>query len=122
LRQILINLVSNAAKFTREGAIEIQAAREGSNVCISVRDTGPGIAAEDHQRIFEPFVQLSGAESEIGAGLGLAIAQQLAQRMGGGMSLESALGKGSTFFLRLPAAEAATGDRRRESSLRNMAI
>jgi len=104
LRQILINLVSNAAKFTETGSIELQARSGNKKVCISIRDTGPGIDPQDHERIFEPFVQLAGSASESGVGLGLAIVRQLAERMGGCVRLESAPGRGATFRVWLPRA------------------
>lgn len=105
LRQILLNLLDNAAKFTKEGLITFEShcsspdATTGETVrlyfCIS--DTGIGIPAEMHERIFEPFHQLSNSESPPGLGLGLAIVARWAKMMGGEIALTSAPGKGSRF-------------------------
>lgn len=105
LRQILTNLISNAAKFTASGAIEVEARRLETEIAISVRDTGLGIDAVDLTRIFAPFYRgaacaLMGAR---GMGLGLAISQELAVVLGGRLEAESVVGKGSTFRLLLPA-------------------
>jgi signal transduction histidine kinase len=105
LQQILVNLLSNAIKFTdRGGHITISAHAVGREVAISVRDTGIGIAAEHHQRIFEPFVQLDvGLTRKVqGTGLGLSISRELARAMRGELEVESALGAGATFTLKLP--------------------
>ena len=74
---------------------------------IAVRDTGPGIAAEHLAAIFEPFRQVDTALSGLGAGLGLAISRQLSTLMGGALAVESTLGRGSTFWVTLPAATPA---------------
>jgi signal transduction histidine kinase len=107
VRQILTNLLGNAVKFTTEG--EVVAALDRSDpayVAIHVRDTGPGIAAEDQERIFEPFVRAHEARGRTsgarGAGLGLAICRHFAHLLGGEVSVESAPGAGSTFTLILP--------------------
>ncbi len=106
LRQILNNLLCNAAKFTASGTIELDAALVDGTVRIAIRDTGIGIAPEDHERIFETFRQVETASSALGAGLGLAIARRLSTLMGGALTVESALGAGATFCLTLPAATA----------------
>ncbi len=102
--QVLRNLVSNAMKFTLEGEVVVRAAREGGLACFSVRDTGVGIAPEDQERIFEEFVQVdhSGLEAR-GAGIGLSLSRRLAQLLGGNLTCESEVGKGSVFTLRIPA-------------------
>jgi signal transduction histidine kinase/CheY-like chemotaxis protein len=105
VRQILSNLISNAAKFTASGAIEVEARRLETEIAISVRDTGLGIDAADLTRIFIPFYRgaaraLTGAR---GMGLGLAISRELAVVLGGRLEAESVVGKGSTFRLLLPA-------------------
>ena len=103
LRQILINLLGNAAKFTDEGTIELRAERQGDQVRITVRDSGIGIAPADQEKIFEPFRQIEGTRSVLGVGLGLAIARRLALLMNGALGVESVLGAGSTFWVTLPA-------------------
>jgi PAS domain S-box-containing protein len=105
LRQILINLVSNAVKFTdRGGRIELTCQLHGDWVHLVVRDTGIGIPAEKLQTIFEPFVQVRAdlTRTADGTGLGLAISRDLAHGMGAHLEVESTVGKGSTFTLRLP--------------------
>ncbi len=105
LRQILVNVVGNAIKFTPEmGTIRVGAIADGSVVRIQVRDTGIGIPADRQQAIFEPFVQVEDGltRTASGAGLGLAISRDLARAMGGDMTVESETGKGSTFSVVLP--------------------
>ncbi|MCA0921673.1 ATP-binding protein [Pseudooceanicola nanhaiensis] len=105
LRQILLNLVSNAVKFTRGGQITLDAARVGERqVEFQVCDTGIGMSAEDAEKIFEDFVRLDSAlrEQVQGTGLGLGIARQLARAMGGEIGVESEEGQGSLFWVRLP--------------------
>ena len=108
--QILVNLMTNAIKFTDpDGEIAIECERQGALVALRVRDTGRGIPNEKLSAIFEPFVQIArsaGAPSE-GVGLGLAISRDLSRAMGGDIVVESAVGKGSVFTLTLPAAESA---------------
>ena len=106
LDQILLNLVTNAVKFTTAGTIAIECAVDGDRVQILVRDTGLGIAAEHLTSIFEPFVQVGRKLSSMseGVGLGLAISRELARGMGGDLTVTSALGEGSTFTVELPAA------------------
>jgi len=106
LKQILVNLLSNALKYTKDGTVEIYARHEPSEgrVALSVRDTGIGIAPEDHTRIFEPFQQAKRAitQPQGGTGLGLAISRRLARMLGGDISVNSQLGKGSTFTVAIP--------------------
>jgi hypothetical protein len=99
LRQIVLNLASNAAKFTDRGEIRLSAARGPGGVCIAVRDTGPGIAEEDLARLFVPFGQLEDAltRAHEGTGLGLVISRSLAMLLGGRVEVRSRLGEGSTF-------------------------
>lgn len=104
LRQILLNLLGNAVKFTHEGRVVLDVARgedtsKGYTVVFSVSDTGIGIAAEQQKHVFDTFTQADGSISRVygGTGLGLAICQQLVRMMGGVLSLESQIGKGSTF-------------------------
>ena len=107
LRQVLGNLLSNAAKFTTRGRIDLEARRTDTAVAISVRDTGPGIEAAELARVFTPFYRGStrAAVPTRGMGLGLAIAHEIAGLLGGRIEVESTVGVGSTFRLLLPAAE-----------------
>ena len=107
LQQIVLNLLSNAVKFTEPGGtITLSSEAVGSCIEIRVADTGPGISEEKLERIFEAFVQVDRRLNQPvqGVGLGLAISQDLAKGMGGGVSVESIVGKGSTFTLSLPRA------------------
>jgi signal transduction histidine kinase/CheY-like chemotaxis protein len=106
IRQVVGNLLSNAIKFTPEGAVYVTVSPqegEGSDdkVLISVKDEGPGIMESEQEVIFKEFTRLEGSEKTEGFGLGLSIAFKLATLMNGSLSLESALGKGSTFILSL---------------------
>jgi PAS domain S-box-containing protein len=108
LEQILINLAGNAVKFTDEGGLVVlRCERSGDRVVITVRDTGHGIPADQLDRIFEPFVQVGRSLTSMreGTGLGLAISRDLARAMGGDITVESVVGKVSTFTLTLPVAE-----------------
>jgi signal transduction histidine kinase len=112
LRQILLNLLTNAVKFTDEGSIVLSAAEDGdATVVFQVSDSGIGIAPEHQQQIFESFwqVQQTMTRRVGGAGLGLNVAQQLAKLLGGEVTVESALGKGSTFTVRLPKQSLGAG-------------
>jgi len=104
IREVLLNLLSNAGRFTEEGGIRVCVRREGNDVLFSVTDTGPGIAAADLGRIFRPFEQLDGSirRRHGGSGLGLAISKSFVELHGGRMWLESAKGAGTTFFFQLP--------------------
>ncbi|HZH78442.1 MAG TPA: ATP-binding protein [Archangium sp.] len=107
LRQILLNLLSNAKKFTAEGGrigLEVSSRDEGRAVAFCVWDTGSGIAPEDRQRIFEPFVQLDAglARRNEGSGLGLALVRRFVELHHGELQLESELGRGSRFTVVLP--------------------
>jgi signal transduction histidine kinase len=105
--QILVNVLSNAIKFTAAGGhISAECEARGETVTLRVSDTGIGIAADKHQDIFEPFVQLKEgfSDRESGVGLGLAISRDLARAMKGDLTVESAEGKGARFTLYLPRA------------------
>ncbi len=112
VRQCLMNLLSNAAKFTSEGRIVVHVRRcdfEGVDaISFAVRDTGVGISAENLTRLFQPFIQADPSTTRLygGAGLGLAITRQLARLMGGDVHAESELGCGSAFTLIVPVAPA----------------
>lgn len=104
---ILRNLLSNAAKFTRQGEVQLLATASGAGeVTLSVKDTGIGIAAEHHEAIFEVFRQVNGSSTRCfeGMGIGLALARKLARMMGGEIRVESSLGAGATFTLKLRVA------------------
>lgn len=120
LAQILRNLISNALKFTETGEVRVTARYipDASRVVFSVRDTGIGIAAEDHERIFEEFSQVdSGLQRKIrGTGLGLPLSRSLAQLIGGDIQLESVLGQGSVFTLTIPVAFRANDEERSGAS------
>jgi PAS domain S-box-containing protein len=104
LHQILINLLSNAAKFTHEGSIVVSARSDGQRVAIAVIDSGIGIPTEATERIFEEFQQVDGSTTRHygGTGLGLSISRNFARLLGGDITVESKLGTGSTFALTIP--------------------
>jgi signal transduction histidine kinase len=110
LRQVLINLLSNAAKFTEGGTITLRAARatglRGPGIIFEVEDTGIGIAPADQERIFQPFSQADASVTRRyeGTGLGLALSRELCQALGGTISVTSTPGRGSTFQVWLPAS------------------
>lgn len=105
MEQVLVNLIHNAIKFTRPGgSIHIRAWLQENDVILSIADTGIGIAEEDLQRIFERFYKADRARSGGGTGLGLSIARHMVESHGGRIWAESELGKGSTFFISIPAA------------------
>ncbi|MCM2357683.1 MAG: ATP-binding protein [Geobacteraceae bacterium] len=106
LHQVLVNLISNAIKYSPEGsAISLGAVREGESVVIRVTDEGMGIPAELQDKIFEKFYRIDNTDRRMvgGAGLGLALVREIVTAHGGRVWVESTLGKGSTFFVELPA-------------------
>jgi PAS domain S-box-containing protein len=106
--QVLTNLLSNALKFVpagRDPRIRIRARRRDRGVRLDVEDNGIGIASEHQERIFFPFERLHTADQYPGTGVGLAIVKKAAERMGGSVGVESALGRGSRFWLELPAPQ-----------------
>ncbi|HEY5993770.1 MAG TPA: ATP-binding protein [Gallionellaceae bacterium] len=111
LRQVLINLVGNAVKFTEQGGVTVRlgvnAETEPQRMLIEVEDSGMGIKPEDQRLIFQPFVQFAHSGMQEGTGLGLAITHQFVQLMGGKISLQSTPGKGSVFRVELPMQLAA---------------
>ena len=111
LRQIMLNLLSNAIRHSREGGqIEVRAlALAGGRWSLEITDHGEGIAHEDLERIFEPFVQLSSGRTKkhAGTGLGLALVRQLAEALGGSVKVRSVVGLGATFVVELPMAPAS---------------
>ncbi len=104
ITQVLMNLVGNAIKFTDTGEVSVQVAAPDGMFIASVADTGPGIPADQQQRIFEEFQQVdsSSTRKKGGTGLGLAIAKRIVELHGGRIWVESTLGKGSTFSFSLP--------------------
>jgi signal transduction histidine kinase/DNA-binding response OmpR family regulator len=106
LQQILRNLLSNAMKFTDSGNVVVAVSRDGDTIRFAVRDTGVGIRPDQHEMIFEAFRQADGSTQRKygGTGLGLTISRELAQRLGGAISVQSEVGRGSVFTLTLPIA------------------
>ena len=108
VRQVVFNLLSNAVKFTPAGgAVDVRATQANGEVRVSVADSGPGIAPEDHERIFEEFQQTeAGVEQREGTGLGLALSKRLVELHGGQIWVDSEPGQGSTFVFTLPTRPA----------------
>jgi signal transduction histidine kinase len=109
LKQILVNLLSNAVKYTPDGGrVNVSAERRDGEVCVSVQDTGVGIAPDDQERIFEEFQQTGiGRQTEGSTGLGLSLARRLVQLHGGRIWVESTVGAGSRFIFTLPVTPVA---------------
>ena len=106
LRQILINLLGNAVKYTERGGVKLSVTRKGDMYRFEVSDSGPGIETANRERVFQAFFQAElGLEKADGVGLGLAISREYAKLMGGELTLESDVGKGSTFSLNLRLPE-----------------
>jgi PAS domain S-box-containing protein len=104
LRQIVLNIIANAVKFTSQGSVRVTAGFEGEQLVVRVQDTGPGIPADMRDTIFEPFTQVeaSNTRENGGSGLGLAIARRLCELLGGTIELQSEAGQGSTFIISVP--------------------
>lgn len=104
IREVLLNLLSNAGRFTEQGGVTIRVKRAGGDVRVSVTDTGPGIASADMSKLFQPFQQIDDSLSRRheGTGLGLTLSKRFVELHGGRMWLESNVGQGSTFFFTLP--------------------
>jgi signal transduction histidine kinase len=104
LKQVLLNIVGNAIKFSDAGRVEIRALAADGKFKLAISDSGPGIAPEDQARIFEEFQQVdsSSTRQKGGTGLGLAISKRIIGLHGGSISVESALGAGATFHIVLP--------------------
>ena len=106
LKQVLINLLGNAVKYTEQGHIALHVTRRNGEINFDVADTGPGISEHDYESIFQPFYQTqSGIAKGEGTGLGLAISQEYTKMMKGRLIVKSELGQGSTFTLSLPLPE-----------------
>jgi PAS domain S-box-containing protein len=123
LRQILINLISNAIKATDQGSVTVRLGVEqnhATHLFMEIEDTGRGVAEEDREKLFQPFVQVGPQGSQQGTGLGLAISRQFAELMGGAISVTSSVGQGSLFRVEVvvqsanpdefPQASAISGD------------
>jgi signal transduction histidine kinase len=111
LQQIVLNLLTNAMKFTDAGGtVRLSCEVSGADIRIRVTDSGRGISPDQLERIFEPFVQVDArlTRTQEGVGLGLAISRDLARGMGGDLSVESVVDKGSTFTLRMPLTQPGT--------------
>ncbi len=105
LIQVMVNLISNAVKFTPAGTITCSITRKRNEIITSITDTGIGIAPADHEAVFEQFKQVVGdtlTDKPKGTGLGLPICKEIVEHHGGRIWLESEIGKGSTFFLHIP--------------------
>lgn len=123
VRQVLLNLIGNAVKFTDSGGVLVSVARARTEttdrICFIVADTGPGLREDDMERIFEEFEQSDGTSTRVhgGAGLGLAISRRLVTAMGGTISVSSRLGEGSEFVFEIPAIAATEAPQNRQSIL-----
>jgi CheY-like chemotaxis protein/anti-sigma regulatory factor (Ser/Thr protein kinase) len=104
VRQVLFNLLSNAAKFTEHGTVSLAASREGATLCFRVSDTGIGIAPQNLGKLFQPFTQVDASTTRKygGTGLGLALTKRFCELMGGDVTVESTPGAGTTFTVTLP--------------------
>jgi len=117
LIQVVINLISNAVKFTDQGGVTCRIGREDGFIKVSVVDQGMGIAPEDHAKVFEQFVQVGDTltNKPMGTGLGLPICKQIVEHHGGRIWVESEIGKGSTFAFTLPIAQKQAGVEKRDA-------
>ena len=104
IREVMLNLLSNAGRFTERGGVNVKAWQQGNNIVVSVTDTGPGISPEGQTRIFRPFEQLDGSIRRRygGTGLGLSISKSFVEAHNGELWVDSQEGQGTTFFFRLP--------------------
>ncbi|HEX8672865.1 MAG TPA: ATP-binding protein [Longimicrobium sp.] len=109
LRQVLLNLMDNAIKYSASGTeVEVSVREDGGEVCLEVRDEGPGLTAADQELIFREFSRIHHPGTRVsGAGLGLALAKDLTEAMGGRIGVRSRVGEGSTFWIVLPQADAS---------------
>ena len=108
LRRVLQNFVSNAIRYTAEGRVQVSAEAQGNQVVVSVKDTGPGIPKDQQCLVFEEFKRLDATRKQPGHGLGLAIVHRSCARLGHSVSLDSEVGRGSTFSVTLPMAAPAS--------------
>ena len=119
LIRVMLNLISNAVKFTQQGTITCRVRQHNGRIMVSVIDTGMGIAADDHARVFEKFAQAGDPHTgrSKGTGLGLPISRQIVEHHGGQIWLESEPGKGSTFSFTLPLPSSGQGEAQTQSQL-----
>ena len=104
VQQVIINLVNNALKFTEVGSVKVEAFLQNKQLVVRVIDTGLGIEEDQIKKLFKPFIQIDSgiARKHEGTGLGLSISKKLMTMLGGSISVESELEKGSTFSIKLP--------------------
>ena len=114
IRQVLMNLLSNASRHTERGGVTVAAQLDGDYIRVSVGDTGAGVPPDKQDAIFEEFRQIDGSPSRPheGTGLGLALSKRFVELHGGSMGLDSVLGQGSTFYFTLPASPRSAGVRK----------
>ncbi|KYG09429.1 hypothetical protein BE21_18015 [Sorangium cellulosum] len=105
IEQVVQNLLTNALKYGGGGPIEVSLAHEGTTAKLTVRDHGPGVAAEDHDRVFEPFQRIASTYKSQSLGLGLYIVREIVQAHGGSIVIEPPDGGGAAFVVRLPVAQ-----------------
>lgn len=110
VRQIVLNLVGNAIKFTDRGSVRVSVSSAGGAATVTVADDGIGMSAEQLEALFRPYTQFSGARACEGSGLGMALSRRLARMMGGDLRVASTPGHGTTFTLSLPAIAPSLGD------------
>ena len=123
LKQVLINVLGNAVKYTEQGQVSLRVKRRNGDIEFEIADSGPGISKEDQQRIFQPFYQTeAGISKAEGTGLGLAISLQYAHLMGGQLQVQSQLGVGSVFTLRLPLPSSAVAQAPAEPRLQRRTL
>ncbi|MEX0908285.1 MAG: HAMP domain-containing sensor histidine kinase, partial [Gemmatimonadaceae bacterium] len=110
VRQMIVNLLTNAVKFTEAGTVSVKAATSDQNVEITVHDTGIGIAAEHVDKVFDPFwqVEQKATRRAGGTGLGLTVTRRLARLLGGDVLVQSSVGEGTTFTISIPGLATAT--------------
>lgn len=125
VRQILLNLLGNAVKFTEQGRVRLSVAQYADGLRFEVEDTGPGLTPEQKARLFRRFEQADGARTSArygGSGLGLAISQELAAAMSGNIEVDSAPGEGTRFIVRLPLQVAPAGPQREDAMVASASV
>jgi signal transduction histidine kinase len=121
LQQVLLNLITNAIKFNRQGGtISISCERRDNMVRVNIQDNGIGISDDDIEKLFQPFQRLTSAGSVEGTGIGLVVSRDLVEIMEGNIGVDSVLGKGSTFWFELPFIEIIDMPREIERAITNV--